>query len=100
MQAAILAGKANQGFAVDNYNSGAYRGQIHLLGSLAEDKEPPRGVGYLNNQGGISVSQGYGDAFNFDPRFLNGGAVPPFYPATNKFTAQSVWPSQQGWQEQ
>lgn len=99
LQAALLAGTTNQGFAVDNYNSGGYRGQIHLLGSLAEDKEPPRGQAAFVN-GSIVVQQGYGDAFNFDPRFLNGGAVPPFFPATNKFTAQSVWPSQQGWQEQ
>ncbi len=100
VQAALLAGAKNQGFAVDSYNNGTLRGDIHLLGSLAEDTEPPRGVGQQNDaKDDIIVTSGYGDAFNFDPRFLNGGAVPPFFPSTSKFAAQAVWPSQQGWQE-
>lgn len=100
VQAALLAGAQGKGFAVDSYGNGVLRGDIHLLGSLAEDTEPPRGVGQQNAaKNDIIVTSGYGDAFNFDPRFLNGGAVPPFFPSTSKFAAQAVWPSQQGWQE-
>lgn len=98
VQAALLAGANGKGFAVDSYSDGRLRGQIHMMGSLAESVDPARGVGALKGND-IVITSGYGDAFNFDPRFLNGGAVPPYFPSTKKFAAQSVWPNQQGWRE-
>lgn len=99
MHGALLAGAAGQGFKVDDYNKGSPRGSIHLLGSLAESKEPPRGIGEIANDGTVKVVQGYGDAFNFDRRFVSGAKSPPFFPGTSLFSAQTALPSQRDWTE-
>ncbi|WP_027481450.1 hypothetical protein [Deinococcus pimensis] len=99
LHGAILAGASGKGLQVDGYNSGPARGSIHLLGSLAESSDPPRGVGSIDAAGNVSIVNGYGDAFHFDQRFLNGGTVPPFFPATTRFEAKSSWPDQQAWRE-
>lgn len=99
IQAALLSGASGKGFNVDNYGSGSARGSIHLLGSLAEDQEPPRGVFAFVNNAAV-IQHGYGDAFHFDQRFLNGGNAPPFFPTTSTFAANASWPEQQTWREQ
>ncbi|GEM47002.1 DUF4900 domain-containing protein [Deinococcus cellulosilyticus] len=99
IHAAILAGNTGKGFAVDDYNKNAPRGSIHLLGSIAEQSDPPRGVGSIGSDGVVNIVNGYGDGFKFDMRFMNGGTVPPFYPATTAFAARANWPEQQSWRE-
>ncbi|PNY81621.1 DUF4900 domain-containing protein [Deinococcus koreensis] len=99
MHGAVLAGAKGKGFSVENYNIGLSKGSIHLLGSLAEDKDPPRGLANIAANGQISIAAGYGDAFNFDPRFLNGAVAPPFFPATTLFVAQGALPAQRTWAE-
>lgn len=99
IHAALLAGNASKGFKVDNYNSGAPRGSIHTLGSLAESVDPPRGVGSIDKNGNVSIVNGYGDDFHFDPRFTNGTMAPPFFPGTTAFSVQTALPTQRNWQE-
>ncbi|GGR07638.1 DUF4900 domain-containing protein [Deinococcus ruber] len=96
IQAAILTGATGTGLGVVNYNGGTgSRGSIHLLGSLAEDTDQLRGV--LDNSG--NPIRGYSDDLHFDQRFLNGGAVPPFFPATQRFGVQAGYPIQRTWTE-
>lgn len=99
IQAALLAGASGKGFAADAYNSGAPRGSIHLLGSLAESTDPPRGVGNIASNGTVTINNGYGDAFNYDQRFLNGATAPPFFPSTTVFSAQTALPKEATWGE-
>ncbi len=99
LHAALLTGKNDKGFSVVNYNSRALSGSIHLLGSMAESKDPPRGIATIGSNGTITMVKGYGDDFRFDQRFLNGAVAPPFFPATTTFTAQAAWPTQSNWQE-
>lgn len=100
MHGALLAGANGQGFKVDNYDSGNPRGSIHLLGSLAESKEPPRGRAGFASNGTVTIQNGYGDAFNFDQRFISGAKSPPFFPGTSIFSAQTALPSQRDWTEE
>ncbi|MFC4426664.1 DUF4900 domain-containing protein [Deinococcus navajonensis] len=99
LHGALLAGAGGQGFKVDNYDTGTPRGSLHLLGSLAEDQEPPRGVGSIAANGTVSIVHGYGDAFNFDQRFLNGNMAPPYFPGSTLFSAQTALPTQRDWTE-
>lgn len=96
IQAALLSGASGKGLVVDGLGSVGYKGGIHLYGSTAEQSDGLRGI--AGGTGG-TLSSGYDDAFHFDKRFLNGGTVPPFYPATTVFQAQASWPDQQGWRE-
>lgn len=90
----VLAGANGKGFAVVNYNKRAVSGQIHLLGSMAESVDPPRGVG-----NSTTFLYGYGDDFSYDKRLLNGSVAPPFFPTTGAFAASVTWPTQRTWQE-
>lgn len=97
---AVIAGSTGSGFSAQNYDSRGLSGGIHLLGSMAEAVDPPRGVAYIDRTGVIQMQNGYGDDFKFDQRFLNGAVAPPFFPATSLFQAQTAWPTQSNWQEQ
>jgi Tfp pilus assembly protein PilX len=94
IQAAILAANKNKGLGVVKYNKGAPRGHIHLLGSVAEYEDQVRG-----QASGGKPSSGYSDDWHYDQRFVNGGVVPPYFPATTTFAAQASWPLQRTWKE-
>ncbi|UQN09992.1 DUF4900 domain-containing protein [Deinococcus sp. QL22] len=99
IHAAILAGAANKGFGVMDVRRAPAQGSIHLLGSVAASKEPPRGVFSFQSDGLPKLIGGYGDDFSFDQRFLNGGTVPPNFPATSRFEAKTALPTQTDWTE-
>ncbi|WP_019584636.1 DUF4900 domain-containing protein [Deinococcus apachensis] len=96
----MLAGASGKGLKVEGIDEGTVtfgnRGKIHLFGSLAESLDQLRGLA----DGNFNLAKGYDDDFHYDKRFLNGGAVPPYFPATTKFTANTFWPSQRTWEEQ
>lgn len=94
----ILAGGSGKGLLVEGIDNPAVvygaRGKLNLLGSLAENTDPLRAI-----TSGTQTVKGYDDSFAYDKRFLNGGAVPPYFPATTKFTATTFWPKQNTWDE-
>ncbi|WP_189068850.1 DUF4900 domain-containing protein [Deinococcus radiotolerans] len=96
----ILAGADGKGLKVEGIDNGAanygYRGKVHLLGSLAEATDQLRGVGSVTG----ALVKGYDDDFKYDKRFLNGGVVPPYFPATTKFGVTAFIPQQRTWEEQ
>jgi hypothetical protein len=98
IHAAILAGAPGKGFSVADFKKTPPQGSIHLLGSLAVSKEPPRGLFKFVNGLPVMVG-GYNDDFGFDQRFLNGGTVPPNFPATTRFEAKTALPTQKDWTE-
>ncbi|WP_309570225.1 DUF4900 domain-containing protein [Deinococcus sp.] len=100
LHGAVVAGASGKGMSVDNYSAGVLRGAIHTLGSLAEDTDPPRGLANIGSNGLITMVNGFGDAFHFDPRFVNGSAIPPFFPTTTTFAANTALPVQRSWVEQ
>ncbi|WP_189073888.1 DUF4900 domain-containing protein [Deinococcus sedimenti] len=95
----ILAGATGKGLKVEGIDDAkavyGYRGKVHLLGSLAEATDQLRGIGSVT--GGLV--KGYDDDFKYDKRFLNGGVVPPYFPATTKFGVTAFIPQQRTWEE-
>ncbi len=69
-------------FYVNNYDRGVYRGKLHILGSLAQERRGP--VGTFNSYG---VSTGYIKDYSFDPRlkFMR----PPNFPHTGKYSIKA-----------
>ncbi|THF86465.1 DUF4900 domain-containing protein [Deinococcus sp. KSM4-11] len=100
LHGAVVAGASGKGLSADSYNINPARGAIHTLGSLAEDTDPPRGLANIASNGAITMVNGFGDAFHFDPRFVNGSAIPPFFPTTTTFSANTALPVQRSWNEQ
>lgn len=96
---AVLAGATGKGLKVegidDNKTTYGYRGKVHLLGSLAEATDQLRGIGSSTG----TLVKGYGDDFKYDKRFLNGGVVPPYFPATTRFGVTAFIPQQRTWEE-
>ena len=85
IQAVLMAGNSTSGYNssvyVQNYNSGAPRGSVNLLGGLIEKYYGPFGT--FNSQTGTQQT-GYGRAFTYDTR-MSRGFTPPFFPTTNLY---------------
>ena len=99
IQGALIAGSSGSGLAAANYSGRPVSGSIHLLGSLAESLDPPRGVFQFSGNSLIPTA-GYNDDFKYDQRFFNGTLAPPFFPTTTIFDAKTTWPTQSSWTEQ
>jgi len=85
LQAVLMAGSGgslyNSSVNVANYNSGAPRGTVNLLGGLIEKYYGAFGT--FNPSTGQQAT-GYGRAFTFDTR-MSRGFTPPYFPTTNQF---------------
>ncbi len=79
ISAAVLA--LDESFTVENYQSGSYRGYIHLWGSLSQLMRGP--VGTFGEYG----MTGYNKDYNYDDRFLN--ISPPYFPTTGSYEITS-----------
>ena len=85
IHAVLMAGNVgdavNSSVNVQNYNSGAPRGTVTLLGGIIE--EYYGAFGTFDPATGNPVT-GYGRAFTYDRRMVRGFA-PPYFPTTNLF---------------
>ena len=85
IHAVLMAGNVgdavNSSVNVQNYNSGAPRGTVTLLGGIIE--EYYGAFGTFDPATGNPVT-GYGRAFTYDRRMARGFA-PPYFPTTNLF---------------
>lgn len=77
-------------FTVDDYNTGSYRGQVHLRGGAVQRYYGPFGTfSYSGSQ------TGYGRDFRYDRR----GISPPYYPTTTLFNVDQPEPHVKVWRE-
>ncbi len=82
--------------AVENYDRGAPRGTMNLLGGVIARYYG--GFGLFNASTGRNIS-GYGRAFTFDPRGLQ-GIAPPNFPTVNEDGVRSILVFTYGQREQ
>jgi hypothetical protein len=75
----------NSSVFVENYNSGAPRGTVRLIGGLIE--EYYGAFGTFNRETGAPET-GYGRDFRFDRRLLRGFS-PPYFPTTGLFQVET-----------
>jgi hypothetical protein len=85
IHAVMMAGNTGDGYNssvfVQNYNTGAPRGTVTLIGGIIEEYYGPFGT--FNSSTGATLT-GYGRDFRFDRR-MNRGFSPPYFPTTNLF---------------
>ncbi|MBM3246525.1 MAG: DUF4900 domain-containing protein [Candidatus Omnitrophica bacterium] len=81
IHAVVMAAGRNGVFTVDNYNSGAPRGVVTLLGGAITDF-----YGAFGTFSGSNPVSGYGRNFVYDSRML-GGMAPPYFPTITSFDA-------------
>lgn len=89
VDAYVMAAANNKVFTVDGYNSGAYRGQVHLRGGMVTNYYGAFGTFGSNGQ------TGYGRDFRYDRR----GYVPPYYPLTSRYSPDQPLPQVLAWRE-
>ncbi|WP_038068725.1 DUF4900 domain-containing protein [Thermus scotoductus] len=82
--------------SVEDYDQIADKGNVHLLGGIIEYYYGAFGT--FNSQTGQN-STGYGRAFTYDRRFLQ-GLAPPFFPTTGRDQVTSVSVFSYGQREQ
>lgn len=88
VDAYVMASASGKVFTVDSYNSGSYRGQVHLRGGMVTN--------YYGAFGTFGSSlTGYGRDFRYDRR----GYVPPYYPLTQRFVPDEPQPQVLAWRE-
>ena len=92
LDAFVMATGPNGSFTVDNYGSGSSRGSFNLRGGIVESFYGAFGT--FNSSTG-QQSTGYGRNFMYDRR----GLIPPYYPATNRFTANTPSARTLAWRE-
>jgi len=85
IQAVLTAGSSgilyNSTVTVANYNIGAPRGAVNLLGGVVEKYYGPFGT--FNSSTGVQTA-GYTRSFTYDTR-MSRGVSPPYFPTTNQF---------------
>lgn len=91
IDAFVMASDNDAVFTVDNYNSGTYRGQVHLRGGMITNL-----YGAFGTFDGSGVTSGYGRDFRYDRR----GLIPPFFPLTQRFVTDDPVPVVLAWREQ
>jgi hypothetical protein len=77
----IMASGTSGQFTVDNYNSGSPRGSVHLTGGFTAQYYGA--FGQFGSNG--AITHGYARDFHFDDR----GLIPPYFPATSIYTANT-----------
>lgn len=90
VDAYVMAAATNKVFSVDNYNSGSYRGQVHLRGGMVTNYYGAFGTFSSNGS-----QTGYGRDFRYDRR----GFVPPYYPLTSRYIPDQPEPQVLAWRE-
>lgn len=90
VDAYVMAAATNKVFSVDNYNSGNYRGQVHLRGGMVTNYYGAFGTFSSNGS-----QTGYGRDFRYDRR----GFVPPYYPLTSRYIPDQPQPQVLAWRE-
>lgn len=85
IHAVLMAGIVGDGFNssvnVQNYNSGAPRGTVRLIGGIIEEYYGAFGTFDPNTGNPVT---GYGRDFRYDRR-MSRGFTPPYFPTTNLF---------------
>lgn len=89
IDAYVMAAANNKVFTVDSYDSGSYRGQVHLRGGMV--------TSYYGAFGtfGSRGQTGYGRDFRYDRR----GFKPPYYPLTTRYSPDQPQPQVLAWRE-
>lgn len=90
LDAYLMASGTGKVVQVDNYQSGAYRGQVRLRGGMVSNYYGAFGTFAQNG-----TLTGYGRDFRYDRR----GYVPPYYPGTNLFQTDEPIPQLVAWRE-
>jgi len=91
LDAFVMATGAAGAFEVDGYDSGAARGAFHLRGGVVQRYF---GAFYTFDASG-NVIHGFARDWHYDRR----GLIPPFYPSTNRFTADQPTARTLAWKE-
>lgn len=91
IDAFVMASDNNKVFTVDNYDTGSYRGQVHLRGGMITNVYGAFGTFDTNG-----VTTGYGRDFRYDRR----GLIPPYFPLTQRFVTDEPVPVVLAWREQ
>ena len=91
LDAFVMAAGANASFTVDNYASWTPRGTFHLRGGMVSSRYGAFGT---FSSSGVQRT-GYGRDFQYDRRAF----VPPYYPTTNRFTADMPTARTGSWRE-
>ncbi len=90
MDGFVMAAGDGKAWVVDGYDSGDYRGQVHLRGGMITNHYGAFGT--FGNNGSMT---GYGRDFHYDPR----GIVPPYFPLTQRFVTDQPIPRVLAWRE-
>lgn len=91
LDAYVMAMGTSGEFSVDNYDSGSPRGTFHLRGGMVAQYY---GAFFTFNGDG-SLRTGYGRDFHYDRR----GLIPPYYPTTLRFNANTPVARTMAWKE-
>ena len=92
VDAFVLASGDRKVFTVDGWDTGPYRGQMHLRGGMVTNYFGPFGSFGNPDEGG---GTGYGRDFHYDGR----GYVPPYFPLTQRFVTDKPEPQILAWRE-
>lgn len=69
-------------FTVEDYNIGAVRGDINLIGGITQEQRGPVATGrYV--RGAVQLTHGFHKNYKYDSRLLK--MVPPYFPSTRTF---------------
>ncbi len=89
LNAYVMASADGKVFTVDNWDSGSYRGEVHLTGGMITN--------YYGAFGTFGENMsGYGRDFHYDGR----GFVPPYFPLTQRFVTDRPAPQVLSWREE
>jgi len=92
LDAFVMASGTGQSFRVDSYDSGSERGVFNLRGGMVEYYYGAFGT--FNSSTGTQAT-GFGRNFQYDRR----GVMPPYFPTTNRFTADQPSARTLAWRE-
>jgi len=91
LDAFVMATGATGEFTVDGYDSGSPRGTFHLRGGMVSSYY---GGFFTFNTSGV-LQTGYARDFHYDRR----GLIPPYFPSTNRYTADTPTARTLAWKE-
>ncbi len=83
-----LAGTANRGLAVENYNTRGPQGKMRLFGGLIQSADQLRGT--ITSDG--NLLSGFIETYDYDVRFANSALAPPNFPTARFFDVQNLIP--------
>ena len=91
LDAYVMATGSSGEFTVDSYGSGSPRGTFHLRGGMVASYY---GGFFTFNTAGV-LQTGYARDFHYDRR----GLIPPYFPNTNRYTADTPTARTLAWKE-